>query len=98
MRPRETVVDVRYDSLQVRLAQTADEIDAAQALRYRVFYEEMGAQPTPDMAAARRDFDRFDADCDHLLVIAAVLAVPYVADSGEPLIRFAGHYPALRHG
>jgi flavin reductase (DIM6/NTAB) family NADH-FMN oxidoreductase RutF len=35
---------------------------------------------------------------DHLLVIAAVLAVPYVADSGEPLIRFAGHYPALRHG
>jgi flavin reductase (DIM6/NTAB) family NADH-FMN oxidoreductase RutF len=35
---------------------------------------------------------------DHLLVIAAVLAVPYVADSGEPLIRFAGRYPALRPG
>jgi flavin reductase (DIM6/NTAB) family NADH-FMN oxidoreductase RutF len=33
---------------------------------------------------------------DHLLVIASVLTVPYVADSGEPLIRFAGRYPALR--
>ena len=32
---------------------------------------------------------------DHLLVIASVLTVPYVADSGGPLIRFAGRYPAL---
>jgi putative hemolysin len=69
MQSGESVVDVRYDTLQVRLAQNAAEIDAAQALRYRVFYEEMGAQPTPEMAAAQRDFDRFDANCDHLLVI-----------------------------
>jgi flavin reductase (DIM6/NTAB) family NADH-FMN oxidoreductase RutF len=33
---------------------------------------------------------------DHLLVIASVLDVPYVADSADPLIRFAGRYPALR--
>ena len=66
---RDPVVDVRYESLQVRLAQSAAEIDAAQALRYRVFYEEMGAQPTAEMAVRRRDFDRFDDDCDHLLVI-----------------------------
>jgi flavin reductase (DIM6/NTAB) family NADH-FMN oxidoreductase RutF len=33
---------------------------------------------------------------DHLLVIASVLAVPYVSDAGDPLIRFAGRYPALR--
>ena len=32
---------------------------------------------------------------DHLLVIASVLAVPYVADGGGPLVRFAGRYPAL---
>ena len=62
-------VDVRFEHLQVRLARNAMEIDAAQALRYRVFYEEMGAQPTAEMAAQRRDFDRFDAECDHLLVI-----------------------------
>ena len=29
----------------------------------------MGAQPTPAMAAEKRDFDEFDAYCDHLLVI-----------------------------
>jgi len=33
---------------------------------------------------------------DHLLVIASVLRVPYVAESGGPLIRFAGRYPRLR--
>jgi putative hemolysin len=62
------LVDVRSGSLQVRLAETPADIDAAQALRYRVFYEEMGAWPTAEMARARRDFDSFDAVCDHLLV------------------------------
>jgi flavin reductase (DIM6/NTAB) family NADH-FMN oxidoreductase RutF len=32
---------------------------------------------------------------DHLLVIAAVLAVDAVAESGTPLIRFRGRYPAV---
>jgi flavin reductase (DIM6/NTAB) family NADH-FMN oxidoreductase RutF len=32
---------------------------------------------------------------DHLLVIARVLFVGSVKESGEPLIRFAGRYPAL---
>lgn len=32
---------------------------------------------------------------DHLLVIAAVLAVDAVAESGSPLIRFRGRYPAV---
>jgi flavin reductase (DIM6/NTAB) family NADH-FMN oxidoreductase RutF len=29
---------------------------------------------------------------DHLLVVARVVAVPYAAESGEPLIRFGGRY------
>src|SRR5579875_1954906 len=33
---------------------------------------------------------------DHLLVVARVIAVPYVAASGETLIRFRGRYPGLR--
>ena len=33
---------------------------------------------------------------DHVLVIASVLRIPYVAESAEPLIRFAGRYPSLR--
>jgi|SRR6266567_5870974 len=32
---------------------------------------------------------------DHLLVIASVAAVPYVAPGGQPLIRFRGGYPAV---
>jgi flavin reductase (DIM6/NTAB) family NADH-FMN oxidoreductase RutF len=32
---------------------------------------------------------------DHLLLIAAVRAVSYVAETGLPLIRFRGGYPAL---
>ena len=33
---------------------------------------------------------------DHLLVIAQVTGVPYVADAGEPLIRFRRHYLPAR--
>jgi flavin reductase (DIM6/NTAB) family NADH-FMN oxidoreductase RutF len=32
---------------------------------------------------------------DHLLVISAVEEVAYVAEAGEPLVRFRGRYPAL---
>jgi putative hemolysin len=34
-----TIVDIRSGPLQVRLAETTADIDAAQALRYRIFYE-----------------------------------------------------------
>jgi putative hemolysin len=60
---------LRAGSLEVRLAQSPAEIDAAQALRYRVFYEEMSANPSPEARATKRDVDKFDAYCDHLLVI-----------------------------
>jgi putative hemolysin len=56
-------------AFEVRLAETESEVEAAQRLRYRVFYEEMSAVPSPEMRADRRDFDRFDAFCDHMLVI-----------------------------
>ena len=55
--------------LEARLASSAAEIDAAQLLRWRVFYEEMGAKPTAAMTAKGRDFDDFDTICDHLLVL-----------------------------
>jgi putative hemolysin len=60
---------LRLGNLGVRLARTEAEIDAAQRLRYQIFYNEMAARPTPEMAARCRDFDRFDDVCDHLLVI-----------------------------
>ena len=63
------VLDVVSGPLQVRLAASADDIDAVQALRYRIFYETMGAQPLPGMARLRRDSDPFDEMCDHLMVL-----------------------------
>ena len=76
----ERPVDVSPGSLQIRLAESRQEVEEAQALRYRVFYEGMSAKPTAEMQRLKRDFDSFDEFCDHLLVIdrsrgnAAVIA------------------------
>ncbi len=59
----------RSGSLEVRLARGPREIWRAQRLRYRVFYQEMSAKPDVVSRMFRRDADRFDASCDHLLVI-----------------------------
>jgi L-ornithine Nalpha-acyltransferase len=61
--------EVRVGNLGVRIAATSAEIDAVQALRYRVFYQEMGARPDAATAANRRDRDAFDSVADHLLVV-----------------------------
>jgi L-ornithine Nalpha-acyltransferase len=61
--------EIRAGNLGVRIAETAAEVDAAQALRFRVFYEEMGAHPDAGTLATRRDSDAFDAVADHLLVL-----------------------------
>jgi flavin reductase (DIM6/NTAB) family NADH-FMN oxidoreductase RutF len=34
---------------------------------------------------------------DHVLVIGRVTDVPYAGDRTDPLVRFRGRYPALRH-
>ncbi len=59
----------RFGDLEVRLARSADDVEAAQRLRYKIFYEEMGAWPDAATAALKRDFDDIDAYADHLLVI-----------------------------
>lgn len=56
-------------STEVRLASGNDDIEAAQELRYRVFYEEMGAIPSTEAALLKLDRDAFDAAAEHLLVI-----------------------------
>lgn len=61
-------VSPRSDNLVVRLAETEDEIARALELRYRVFYEEMGARAGTEAVLHRRDLDPFDAVCDHLIV------------------------------
>lgn len=59
----------RAGDLEVRLAASAQEIAAAQDLRYRVFFEEGGATPDAASRAARRDLCAFDTVCDHVIVV-----------------------------
>lgn len=66
---KKRIVDVSAGDLDVRLTETPEEIEAALALRYRVFYDEMAAKPTPEMVDRGHDFDRFDDVCDHLIVL-----------------------------
>ncbi len=93
-------------SLEVRIAQTEQEIAAAQRLRYRVFYEEMSAKPTLRMRAKRRDFDRYDAFCDHLLTIdrnmrdewgAPAVVGCYRLLRGEVAALHGGYYSASEY-
>lgn len=82
-------MDLHDTRLEVRLAGSALDVDAAQALRYRVFCEEMGAIPSPEMRRLRRDFDPYDMVCDHLLVIdrARSNGRPYVVGTYRLLRR-----------
>jgi putative hemolysin len=61
--------ELRSGNLGVRLAADAAEIDAIQALRYRVFYQEMGARADAATTATARDRDIYDTVADHLLVV-----------------------------
>jgi putative hemolysin len=61
--------ELRSGNLGVRLAVGAAEVDAVQALRYRVFYQEMGARPDAATMATQRDRDVYDTVADHLLVV-----------------------------
>jgi L-ornithine Nalpha-acyltransferase len=56
-------------ALEVRLAATKKEVRKAQRLRFRVFFQEGGALADARTAFTRRDGDRFDKHCDHLIVI-----------------------------
>lgn len=71
--PENRLIDERAGQLQVRLAETWEEVDAALALRYRIFFEEMKARAAPGIVAKQRDVDEFDPYCDHLLVIDTAL-------------------------
>ena len=90
------VVDLSSGPLQVRLAENAADVEAAQALRYRIFYERMGARPAPEMALHRRDFDAFDSVCDHLLVLDHDRGTG--ADAVVGTYRLIRREAAQRHG
>lgn len=85
----ETIEAPSGGNLEVRLAASAQEVDAAQALRFRVFYTEGGATASAETAALERDRDDFDAVCDHLLVIDH-------ARGASPAETIVGTYRVMR--
>lgn len=80
----------RIGSLETRLARNEREIDAAQAVRYRVFVEEMKAQVDPECTRRGRDIDHWDSLCDHLLVLDRSI-------EGDTEDQIVGTYRLLRH-
>ncbi|OJW50588.1 MAG: hypothetical protein BGO67_05800 [Alphaproteobacteria bacterium 41-28] len=60
---------LKSGNLEARLAQSEEDLKAAQILRYEVFYEECGAQPDETTALLKRDVALIDDFCDVLLVI-----------------------------
>ena len=65
---RQSIGSISMGSLEVRLAKNDCEIEAAQRLRYKVFYEEMGALPDHVLAKNELDADKHDQRADHLIV------------------------------
>jgi putative hemolysin len=61
----------RSGLIEARLARSPAEVRAAQRLRYQVFHRELGARPSLATRLLRRDADRWDRACDHLLALAA---------------------------
>lgn len=80
----------------VRLAKNETEILQAQHLRYHIFYEEFHANPTPEITAAKRDFDEFDEYADHLVVIDTSIIDPDKAIVGT--YRLMGESGAAKAG
>ncbi|MCW8087782.1 GNAT family N-acetyltransferase [Sabulicella glaciei] len=80
--------ELRAGNLGVRLARDAREVEAAQALRFRVFFGEMGARPDAATAESGRDADSYDAVADHLLVLDH--------DRGEGPESVVGTYRLIR--
>ncbi|AOF88242.1 GNAT family N-acetyltransferase [Sinorhizobium sp. RAC02] len=84
-----TAVLGRIGNLETRIARSVTEIDAAQAVRYRVFAEEMNAKLSPDAVRRKRDIDAWDMVCDHLLVLDTSI-------EGDAEEQIVGTYRLLR--
>jgi putative hemolysin len=59
----------RANAIEVRLARSPAEVEAAQRLRYEVFVREWGAQAEPVGPARDREADEYDALMDHMVVV-----------------------------
>lgn len=77
----------KVEPISIRLARSQEEIEAAQELRYKVFYEEYGAKADPDTLRLKRDADPYDVVADHLIV---------VDNTAGPKPKIVGTYRVIR--
>jgi putative hemolysin len=62
-------VALKPNPIILRLAETRREVEAAQRLRYKIFYQEFNVPAPPHIASESRDYDEYDPYADHLIVI-----------------------------
>ena len=84
----------RAGDLEVRLATSDVEVEAAQRLRYQIFFEEEGARASEDARVSGLDIDAYDSVCDHLLVFDHGAGTPVVVGT----YRLLRQSIAARHG
>lgn len=58
-----------YRHLSLKLAQTPEDLESIQRLRFDVFFTEYGAVAQSEMHALGLDCDEFDPHCQHLMVV-----------------------------
>jgi putative hemolysin len=98
--PADPPILITTGNLEIRLAETAEEVRAAQKLRWQVFYEEMAARPSPEVADKQIDFDAFDDICDHLIVMDTNIdrvVGTYRLIRRSVASRHGGHYSASEY-
>ena len=79
---------------RVRLAQTVEDLEQCQRLRYQVFNCELG-EGLDSSSRTGRDCDRYDFICDHLMVLDAAteaLVGTYRMQSGYRAMGNLGYY------
>lgn len=84
------------DRYVLRLASTPGDLEAAQRLRFQVFNLEL-QEGLVESYATGRDQDRFDAVCDHLLVIdrdSDAVVGTYRMQTGASAAQHHGYYSA----
>lgn len=81
---------IKVGRFLLRLAESEEDVRAAQRLRYAVFVEELGAKTSEEGRAARLEIDAYDPFCEHLILIDEE------AHPEDPLDKVVGVYRLLR--
>lgn len=83
---QEMVEPSMSSALSVRLATTAEEIEAAKRLRYEAFFSELDVEPPQEIGNSGQDEDPYDKCAEHLIVV----------DENSDKLAVVGNYRLIR--